>query len=88
MFSRGNLKRWSELVAKRKQEHEEQTANKAIEANDEKLEADAEKTDQDENEDNNNDLNEVAREIDKMKSAVEIIKSEALEDISFSSDDE
>ena len=89
---RANLKRWSELVAKKKQENQQQNENDTTteEAKEEKQEADEKKMDA---ETKSNDNNEGENEVppangDVKKTLVEKVKSAALTDVAFSSDEE
>lgn len=90
---RANLKRWSELVAKKKQETQNQNKSEPDEGvKEEKQEQEEEKANESksEDDDNNESLHDVSAEPDvvKKRTVVEQIKTEALTDISFSSDDE
>ena len=92
LYSRANLKRWSELVAKKKQEIQQQKENEAIEeVKVEKQEDNEEKEDETKSKDNSDSLNEapsVNDEKSKLQTLVDRVKTEALADHSFSSDDE
>ena len=92
-YFRANLKRWSELVAKKKQESQQNERENGPEGNDEKQDVEVEKTDEVYDEGNNVDVHEtspVPPENDEptKKTLVDKIKSEGVNDISFSSDDD
>ena len=79
LYFRANLKRWSELVAKKKLENKQQN-EAAEEANEEKVEMDEEKMDDTKREDNNDGIDEVPpsppSNSERMKTLVESIKTE------------
>ena len=90
---RANLKRWSELVAKKKQEYPQQNEGETTEETKERKEEENKETlnEKDKTSDEKNgDQNEVPLSVkdSNKKTLVEKVKTEALADISFSSDEE
>ena len=90
IYYRANLKRWSELVAKKKLENQQNENEATKETKEEKQETSEKMMDTEtKSKDNNDGVNEVPAASDGVKKTlVEKVKSQALTDVSFSSDEE